>query len=1067
MKIKVFLAVISLFVAGTLMAQSTSAPKREFRSSWIAGINIDFAASLGESGIKTRLTQYLDAMQAQHFTGVCFHVRSHGDAYYRSDLEPWSQYISGTRGKDPGWDPLEWMVTECHKRGMECYAWVNPFRVSTSGVLTSTSFDRQWNSNGWLLQGTATPGYVVFNPGIPAARQHCLDVIKDIYTRYNIDGMLFDDYFYPAGGTAEDATAGDYNLWKNSGTDLSIGDWRRENVNSFVKEVYDAIQADRPDIRFGISPRGVGGASGDKYGVGKPNVSSSDGMYSEIYCDPLAWLNEGTVDFISPQIYWPTTHNTAPFEPLAQWWDKVSAKFNRQLYVSPAAYRLGETSGTSYIGGNTATGWNELATQVGITRENVKNGSCGMIWYSTKWLNGPTATGLGDYLLKNEYTAPSLIPAVTWKDAPVYDAPSGLKLSGTTLSWTAVPGARTNSIIRYTVYAVPEELSVEEAADARGDGLDSKYLLGITYDPAYTLSSAKASGCWYAVCVYDGYGLESKPATLNYVARDPAPKPLLVAPEAGTTLGDGDIVFEWFVDDITGIDSYVLEVCKSGDGFANVLHKATVTGTTASVSARKLGNGTFDWRITAKGSGLTSTASDIASFTVADLPAGTVEEGYIPVTDGSNYDEVDNLVIESLWFRSTKDGFGNMNTGFDISGSSTQRGMVATTDAVYVTRRSANSASANTKIFLDKYSPVTGEFSGALELDDKAAVHGLYPNNDVIKDNAGNLVISNLSTNIRTNNIYLYKVDTETGDLTLVARLGAPAGSTSTSYRVDHVGIYGDVTSEPFYVFAGVANASSIFRWTINDPETTVSPTSYTIRSFYPTSAGTLGSAPRVIPVSATQVWVDGSNTAMTLYTLNTGNRPGQTTATATATFASASSLKPTAATDNGGALFTFQDKPYIVYNCEPSTGNSSYGKFNVARMSSANSLTDLTKMWTIPAEGIGSKSSGTMGAPVDVVEQPDKSAHIYLYTPANGLAAYRMYDKSGATGVDDIAADKADAAFRVTGRTVTLDGARGITAYSLSGAVVATSAGDTLVLPAPGTYIVAADLRRTLVAVR
>ena len=169
MKIKAIFAAISLFIAGTLMAQNSMPPKREFRSSWIAGIGIDFPSS-GQSTIKARLTSYLDAMQAQHFTGVCFHVRSHADAYYRSDLEPWSQYISGTRGKDPGWDPLEWMVTECHKRGMECYAWVNPFRVSTSGIPTSTSFDQQWNNNGWLLQGTAKPSYVVFNPGIAAAR---------------------------------------------------------------------------------------------------------------------------------------------------------------------------------------------------------------------------------------------------------------------------------------------------------------------------------------------------------------------------------------------------------------------------------------------------------------------------------------------------------------------------------------------------------------------------------------------------------------------------------------------------------------------------------------------------------------------------------------------------------------------------------------------------------------------------------------------------------------------------------------------------------------------------------
>ena len=1167
MKIKAFFAAISLLLAGTLMAQNSMPPKREFRSSWIAGINIDFAASLGESGIKTRLTQYLDDMQAQHFTGVCFHVRSHGDAYYRSSLEPWSQYISGTRGKDPGWDPLEWMVTECHKRGMECYAWVNPFRVSTSGVLTSTSFDQQWNKNGWLLQGTVTPGYVVFNPGIAAARKHCLDVIKDIYTRYDVDGMLFDDYFYPGGGTAEDSSAGDYTLWKNSGTKLSIGDWRRENVNTFVKEVYDAIKADRPDMRFGISPRGVGGASGDKYGVGKPNVSSSDGMYSEIYCDPLAWLNEGTVDFISPQIYWPTTHNTAPFEPLAQWWDKVSAKFNRQLYVSPGCYRLGETSGTSYIGGNTATGWKELATQVGITRENTQSGSCGMIWYSTRWINGPTTTGLGDYLQENSYTKPSLVPVVTWKEAPAYSAPAGLKQSGTKLSWTATAGAKANSIIRYTVYAVPDGVPLNEAADANGDGISAQYLLGVTYDPSYTLASADATGHWYAVCVYDGYGNESEPALLNYVTKEPAAKPQLVAPAAGSTFGytdinfswkvddatgidsytleickkgngfasvlykttvtgttatvaasqlgegtfdwhvkaagaevetsvsdlssftvakepaakpqlvapaadatfgDVDIEFAWKVDNATGIDSYTLEICKSGNGFAKLLHTATVKGTTATVAARKLGEGTFDWRVKAAGAEVKTSVSDLSSFIVAGLPFVPVEGGYSPVTDGSTYDIIDNVAIKSLWFRSTKEGFDNMNEEFDVladaNNKGLQRGMVATADAVYVTRRSANSAAEYPDIFLDKYDPQTGEFLGSIVLDKTtAATHSLFPNNDVIKDNAGNIVISNLSTNVISNNIYLYQVNTETGELTCVAILGAEG---RTTYRVDHVGIYGDVTSGQFYVFAAVANSKSIMRWNVTDAEETTNATVYTVQSFYPTSPGSLGIAPRVRPVASNQVWVDGGSTAMTLYNLTSSTHRNK--ADASATFSSATDLEPVNTLDNGGALFTFRSKPYMVYNVEPSSSAlDCYGKFNVVKMNSASSLSGIQKMWTIPAEGIGGTNSTTSGAPVDCVEQPDNSVNIYLYSPTNGLAAYRVYD-ANSTGIDDILADKAaDAAFSVTGRTVSLEGAAGITAYSLSGAVVATSAGDSLTLPAPGAYIVAAGPARAIIAVK
>ena len=157
-----------------------------------------------------------------------------------------------------------------------------------------------------------------------------------------------------------------------------------------------------------------------------------------------------------------------------------------------------------------------------------------------------------------------------------------------------------------------------------------------------------------------------------------------------------------------------------------------------------------------------------------------------------------------------------------------------------------------------------------------------------------------------------------------------------------------------------------------------------------------------------------------------------------------------------------------MVYNVEPSSSAlDCYGKFNVVKMNSASSLSGIQKMWTIPAEGIGGTSSTTSGAPVDCVEQPDNSVNIYLYSPANGLAAYRVYD-ANSTGIDDILADKAaDAAFSVTGRTVSLEGAAGITAYSLSGAVVATSAGDSLTLPAPGAYIVAAGPARAIIAVK
>ena len=243
--------------AGTLTASAQTAPaepKREFRSSWVAAMGIDWPKSTIEATAKQQLINYLDKLKAANFTGACIHVRPNADALYKSTLEPWSADVSGTRGKDPGWDPLEFAVEECHKRGLECYAWVNPYRVTARSHTYNTDFDKQWKANGWLI---SYGSWTSFNPGDQGARRHCLDAIKEIYTNYNIDGMLFDDYFYPGDGMPENSTADDWKHYKESKTKLSIADWRRQNVNTFVKELYDEIQAVRPDMRFGIGPAGV------------------------------------------------------------------------------------------------------------------------------------------------------------------------------------------------------------------------------------------------------------------------------------------------------------------------------------------------------------------------------------------------------------------------------------------------------------------------------------------------------------------------------------------------------------------------------------------------------------------------------------------------------------------------------------------------------------------------------------------------------------------------------------------------------------------------------------------
>ncbi len=504
------LLLTAVSAVGNMRAES---PKREFRSVWMAAMGIDWPLTAGTDSIsreaaRAELIAYLDSYKEHNFTGVCIHVRPLADALYKSSYEPWSASVSGKRGVDPGWDPLAFAVSECHKRGLECYAWVNPFRIDHNGKLPDTPQDIDWRSRGLTFtQGTWT----VFNPGVPEAREHCMKVIEEIYTNYKIDGLLFDDYFYPGVGMPKgdaESTAPDYKLWKDSKTTMSIADWRRNNVNTFVKELYDRIQKARPDMRFGIGPAGVGGKGAPAYGLEGPGVAD-DWMYDDIYCDPLAWLSDGSVDFIAPQIYWGRTHTYSPFSPLCKWWADMAGHFGRHNYVSMASYRVDADD----FGGNNATGWEEFAAQVRECRAEARDAAPGQIYYSAKFIDGPVRTGLGSHLAGNVYGRPALVPVVDWKEHPVYDAPKDVATSGSSLRWTPVP-ADSKAIMRYSVYAVPQGVPMDEACKD-GDGIDARYLLGVSYEPEYVLPADRVDGYKYAVCAYDGYGYESRPGVYD------------------------------------------------------------------------------------------------------------------------------------------------------------------------------------------------------------------------------------------------------------------------------------------------------------------------------------------------------------------------------------------------------------------------------------------------------------------------------------------------------------------------------------------------------------------------
>ena len=510
------LLLIAIAVTAGINANADEAQKREMRAAWIATVyRIDWPTTTNNaSAQKNELNAYLDNFKAQNFNAVFLQVRTMCDAFYQSSYEPWSSYLTGTRGKNPGYDPLAYAVEQCHARGIQCHAWINPYHWST-GTNWNTPQDQELQNSGMLLaynDGSST--YTILNPGLPATRERIVNVIREIITNYDVDGIIFDDYFYP-NGIPSNSSAGDYTLWQQSGSGMTIGNWRRANVNQMVADVYNMIQQTKPEVRFGISPAGVAGTastSASQHGV-TPCPTGSDWQYNGIFSDPLAWLEQGTIDYISPQIYWKTTHSTNPFGPLTKWWSYVAKHFGRHHYASHSISFLASSS-------NTTSDWAEITKQVNYSRQYTENNAPGAVLYSAKNINGNNGGvgGLGNYLLANVFQHPAMIPAVTWKTAPGYSAPAGLAQDGATLSWNAQEGV----LVKYSVYAVPANLTVDEAMSTAFDGIKSDYLLGVTYSPAYTLPSAYQSGYWYAVCVIDGYGNESAPTYLG-VSTEPDP----------------------------------------------------------------------------------------------------------------------------------------------------------------------------------------------------------------------------------------------------------------------------------------------------------------------------------------------------------------------------------------------------------------------------------------------------------------------------------------------------------------------------------------------------------------
>lgn len=402
--------VIYLFTLLFSLAASAQ-PKYEFRGVWIATVdNIDFPSSknLSSEAQKAEFIKILDMHKRNGMNAIIMQIRPAADAFYPSQLEPWSEWFTGKQGKPPYpyYDPLEFMIAETHKRGMEFHAWMNPYRAVFDIAKSSIAPDHITKIHPeWFLD---YGGKRYFDPGNKDAQRFVEKVVQDVVKRYDIDAIHFDDYFYPYRISGKEFP--DNASFQKYGKGMSRDEWRRSNVDSIIVMLSRIIKKEKPYCQFGISPFGVWRNS-DKDPEGSPTKAGQTN-YDDLYADILLWLKNGWIDYVVPQLYWEFGHKLVGFETLSDWWARHT--YGRQLYIGQGIYRaIGAKSGA----------WasrNELPAQIRRIREFSK--IQGSIFFSSKsFASNPL--GWSDSLRNNYYKYPAIPPPMPWIDASVPQAP--------------------------------------------------------------------------------------------------------------------------------------------------------------------------------------------------------------------------------------------------------------------------------------------------------------------------------------------------------------------------------------------------------------------------------------------------------------------------------------------------------------------------------------------------------------------------------------------------------------------------------------------------------------------
>lgn len=467
-------AISSDYIVSNRPKTVTVSHKREFRGVWVTTAwNIDWPSQRGlpVEQQKSELIKILDRIQALNLNAVVLQIRPTGDALYASQLEPWSEWLTGTQGKapEPFYDPLEFAIAQAHQRNIELHAWFNPYRAGTSSqrspnvrphiAVTHPEYVYQYGTNVWM------------DPGAKVIQDWTYNVILDVVRRYDVDGIHLDDYFYPypeAGQKFPDEKT--YSAYQAAGGKLSLGDWRRDNVHRLMERLSTGIQATKRHVKFGISPFGI-------YRPGQPPQVKGLDQYEAIYADPKKWLDEGWVDYMAPQLYWRIDPPEQSYSALLQWWTENNPK-KRHIYPGN---RLSVLDGKDWP-------ISEYERQVEITRNLASNLSLGNIFYSMKPFN-ENRLGVFDTFKTSLYAEPALVPSMAWLGNVAPAIPDGVVVKDGKLTWKP---ATSGDIRSWTLYK---------------QNVDTSWKLVRVIDAATTAITLESGT--YALCAVDKMANES------------------------------------------------------------------------------------------------------------------------------------------------------------------------------------------------------------------------------------------------------------------------------------------------------------------------------------------------------------------------------------------------------------------------------------------------------------------------------------------------------------------------------------------------------------------------------